>query len=388
MSPATTCLLGNERRGEREYSNGPRRPSPTRPTSPGRGPGRPRPAGWRRSLQRIDPGWIGAGPLRRWRWSSTSAPTRRGPTSTTTSCGRRTPSCTAAPGSPTRSPRGHSRTTTSRTSCRSPGRAARRSPSRRCRPSCCCRSWRSSAWPPTPPLVAAVLGAVNVGLCWAHAPGASRPRRSAALLGTRLLRLRHGGLVRGHAGHDLVPGPRRGLDVPLPGHPAGRAAPTGADLPARLRRERSGRWSTAGRGRPALRHGGAGAPDDDLRGALLRLRGRRRSLAATRPSAAGIGAAIPVAAPAGLQRGHHGPRLPPGLRVPLPRRVPARGPELSQRPDWGIEDLRYIPQNAGIMLAWPPERPLLDDPACADRPFDLAACSTGLPARCGPIRWA
>jgi hypothetical protein len=38
-------------------------------------------------------------------------------------------------------------------------------------------------------------------------------------------------------------------------------------------------------------------------------------------------------------------------------------PELVN-PEWGIEDPRYIPQNAGIMLAWPPETPLLDDPAC------------------------
>ena len=34
-------------------------------------------------------------------------------------------------------------------------------------------------------------------------------------------------------------------------------------------------------------------------------------------------------------------------------------------PAWGIEDVRYVPQNARIMLLWPPETPLLDDPACA-----------------------
>ena len=42
-------------------------------------------------------------------------------------------------------------------------------------------------------------------------------------------------------------------------------------------------------------------------------------------------------------------------------------------PAWGIEDPRYIPQNAGVMLAWPPERPLLDDPACAGRRLDVGA---------------
>jgi hypothetical protein len=47
-------------------------------------------------------------------------------------------------------------------------------------------------------------------------------------------------------------------------------------------------------------------------------------------------------------------------------------PELVN-PAWGIEDPRYIPQNAGIMLAWLPEWPLLDDPACAGRPLDVGA---------------
>jgi hypothetical protein len=31
---------------------------------------------------------------------------------------------------------------------------------------------------------------------------------------------------------------------------------------------------------------------------------------------------------------------------------------------WAIEDPRYIPQNAIIMLLWPPERPIAEDPAC------------------------
>ncbi len=47
-------------------------------------------------------------------------------------------------------------------------------------------------------------------------------------------------------------------------------------------------------------------------------------------------------------------------------------PELVN-PDWGIEDIRYIPQNAGIMLGAPPARPLLDDPACALAPIGLGA---------------
>ena len=34
---------------------------------------------------------------------------------------------------------------------------------------------------------------------------------------------------------------------------------------------------------------------------------------------------------------------------------------------WLIEDPRYLPQNAVIMLLWPPERPLVDDPGCAEQ---------------------
>jgi hypothetical protein len=32
---------------------------------------------------------------------------------------------------------------------------------------------------------------------------------------------------------------------------------------------------------------------------------------------------------------------------------------------WMIEDPRYIPQNAVIMLLWPPQTPLVTDPICA-----------------------
>ena len=45
-------------------------------------------------------------------------------------------------------------------------------------------------------------------------------------------------------------------------------------------------------------------------------------------------------------------------------------PELVN-PDWGIEDLRYIPQNLGIMLASLPLSPLLDDPACSTTSISL-----------------
>ena len=47
-------------------------------------------------------------------------------------------------------------------------------------------------------------------------------------------------------------------------------------------------------------------------------------------------------------------------------------PELIN-PDWAIEDPRYIPQNAAIMLAQPPLTPLLDDPACQGSPLAIGS---------------
>ena len=45
-------------------------------------------------------------------------------------------------------------------------------------------------------------------------------------------------------------------------------------------------------------------------------------------------------------------------------------PELVN-PEWAAEDPRYIPQNLGIMLGALPLTPLLDDPACAGEPIGL-----------------
>ncbi len=42
-------------------------------------------------------------------------------------------------------------------------------------------------------------------------------------------------------------------------------------------------------------------------------------------------------------------------------------PELIHYGEWAIEDPRYVPQNAVIMLAWPPTTPALSADICADR---------------------
>ena len=58
-------------------------------------------------------------------------------------------------------------------------------------------------------------------------------------------------------------------------------------------------------------------------------------------------------------------------------------------PDWGIEDPRYIPQNAGIMLAWPPGAPAARRPGVRGRPLDVGRAPRPRTARsCGPTRWA
>jgi hypothetical protein len=38
------------------------------------------------------------------------------------------------------------------------------------------------------------------------------------------------------------------------------------------------------------------------------------------------------------------------------------------RPEWAIQDPRYVPQNLVIMLAWPPRTPLATEPACTAGP--------------------
>ena len=196
-----------------------------------------------------------------------------------------------------------------------PAQGSRTCRSRRCRRSCCCRSWRSSGSTRTARWSRRDRRAQRLALL-ADARGG---RRGARRRGPwhALLRLRHGRLVRRDAGQHMVPRPRRRLDVPLPRHRARRSTPRRSSRrhAAGGRRRRSAASSPAAaglRGRAALRHGGARAPDDDLRGSVL----RRSSAAAAsirRSLVAGIGAVDPGRAPARLQRRHDGRRVPPGL---------------------------------------------------------------------------
>jgi hypothetical protein len=101
-----------------------------------------------------------------------------------------------------------------------------------------------------------------------------------------------------------------------------------------------------------------------------------------RAVAAGSGALIPVAALLLYNLATTGAVLHPAYQYLYEREHRPR-PEMVNL-DWGIEDPRYIPKNAAVMLAWPPERPLLDDPACADA--DISGAALLLDAQCPIVR--
>lgn len=205
--------------------------------------------------------------------------------------------------------------------------------------------------------VAAVLGAVNVALCWLMLLGVT-PRRSAALLGTVFYGF---GTVAWYAAmlgttwflaHVVAstflfiaiavavradPGMRPRLE--RGGHELARQFAAGLLLGvaflARL---------TTIFGAPFFVFVGAGGSWS------------RRALSA------GVGALIPVTLLLLYNVTTTGSLFQPAYEYLYEVEYRPR-PELVN-PDWGIEDPRYIPQNAAIMLAWPPLTPLLDDPAC------------------------
>jgi hypothetical protein len=215
--------------------------------------------------------------------------------------------------------------------------------------------------------VAAFLGAVNVALCWALLLAVT-PRRSAALLGSVFYGF---GTVAWYAAMLGTPwflahvvastclflalglavrADRRALSARLTGEAraVGRQVLAGLlfGLAALAR-------LTTLLGAPFFVFVGGG-------GGWIR-----------RGVAAGAGALLPVALLLLYNLATTGHVFHPAYEH-LYRVEYRPRPELVNT-DWGIEDVRYIPQNAGIMLAWLPEWPLSSDPACATRPFDLGS---------------
>ena len=217
--------------------------------------------------------------------------------------------------------------------------------------------------------VAAVLGAVNVVLCWVMLLGVT-PRRSAALLGTLFYGF---GTVAWYAAMlgttwflaHVVASTFLFLAIGV----AVRADARGARAPGSMAVAAdcaASSWPGCSSARPALARLTTlfGAPFFVFVGGGGTLAAARRGCRGGAPSSPCCCCCLYNVATTGhlfhpayehLYRVEYRPR-----------------PELVN-PAWGIEDLRYIPQNVGVMLAWPPERPLLDDPACAGRPLDVGA---------------
>jgi hypothetical protein len=83
-----------------------------------------------------------------------------------------------------------------------------------------------------------------------------------------------------------------------------------------------------------------------------------------RSFSAGLGAVIPVGLLVAYNLATTGHVFHPAYEYLYETEYTPR-PEFIHR-EWDIEDPRYIPQNAAIMLAWPPETPLSSDDECTD----------------------
>ena len=215
--------------------------------------------------------------------------------------------------------------------------------------------------------VAAVLGAVNVVLCWLMLLGVTQ-RRSAALLATLFYGF---GTVAWYAA-------MLGTTWFLAHVVASTFLFVAIALAVRADRERLVRGTGPPR-RALARQFGAGLAFGTA--ALARLTvilgapffvfvgGGETWL--RRALAAGIGALIPVCLLLAYNVTTTGSLFHPAYEYLYQVEYRPR-PDLIN-PEWGIEDVRYIPQNAGVMLATPPQSPLLDDPACSVARIELDA---------------
>jgi hypothetical protein len=216
-------------------------------------------------------------------------------------------------------------------------------------------------------VVAAVLGAVNVVLCWATLLGVT-PRRSAALLGTLFYGF---GTVAWYAAmlgttwflaHVVastflflaIATAVRADTAAVRGRATGGGRALGRQVLAGLA------FGTAATARLTTI---LGAPFFVFVGG-----GRGWT---ERALAAGVGALIPVLLLLGFNLLTTGDLFHPAYDYLYEVEYRPR-PELVN-PDWAAEDPRYIPQNLGLMLGSLPLSPLFDDPACALRPIGLGS---------------
>ncbi|MEA2026914.1 MAG: hypothetical protein U9O18_09495 [Chloroflexota bacterium] len=197
--------------------------------------------------------------------------------------------------------------------------------------------------------VAAVLGALNVVLCWIMLLGVT-PRRSAALLGTLFYGF---GTVAWYAA-------MLGTTWFL----AHVVASTFLFIAIAIAVRADGRHRAIGRGFAAGLAFGAAATarlTTIFAAPFFVFVGGGGSWA-RRAVSAGAGALIPVLLLLGYNLVTTGAVFHPAYDHLYEVEYQPR-PELVN-PDWAIEDPRYIPQNVGIMLGQLPLSPLLDEPAC------------------------
>ncbi|MBA3307928.1 MAG: hypothetical protein H0T04_04490 [Chloroflexi bacterium] len=213
-------------------------------------------------------------------------------------------------------------------------------------------------------LVAAVFGALNVGLCWRMIQGVTADR-GAAVLSTIFYAF---GTVAWYA---AMLGSTWFLAHVL------ASTFLFVAISAALDAER--RQHLAGRARLVL---GVVDPRQFLAGLLLGVAALARLPAIfgapffvfvggggslfRRAFSAGLGALVPVALLLLYNLAVTGHVFHPAYQYLYETEYSPR-PELIHHGEWAIEDPRYLPQNAVIMLAWPPTTPALSADICADR---------------------
>jgi hypothetical protein len=215
--------------------------------------------------------------------------------------------------------------------------------------------------------VAAVLGAVNVVLCWTMLVGVT-PRRSAALLGTVFYGF---GTVAWYAAmlgstwflaHVVASSFLFiGIAVAVRADRAAVSARTAAGQRA------LGRQFAAGLALGAA----ATARLTTIFGAPFFVFVGGGGSWPRRALAAGLGAVIPMLLLLGYNLATSGELFHPAYDYLYEVEYRPR-PELVN-PDWAVEDPRYVPQNLGVMLGALPLTPLLDDPGCEAEAITLGS---------------
>ncbi len=213
-------------------------------------------------------------------------------------------------------------------------------------------------------LVAALFGAINVGLCWRLALGVT-PQRGAAVLATTFYAF---GTVAWYA---AMLGSTWFLAHVL--------ASTFLFLAIRAALDAERREQVSGRVRLVL---GTVEPRQFLAGLLLGVAALARlpvifgapffvfagagGTLFRRAFSAGLGAVIPVALLLLYNLAGTGHLFHPAYEYLYETEYSPR-PELIRYGEWAIEDPRYVPQNAALMLAWPPMTPATSADICSDR---------------------